>query len=89
MRTKYQIELADNGMIVRKDDFGEIRVFEYDDSNVNGKYSPISLWIGDDIIDDMLESPDIQEEIEKLLQRTGEDCVNDFEITIEIKPIIK
>ena len=58
MKTKYNIELANNGMIIRRKDYG----------------------------DDMLESPDVQDEIKNLMQQTDDDGINDFEIIVEIKP---
>lgn len=89
MSTKYQIELADNGMIIRREDSGDIRVFEYIEKDDERDIASIAQWIGEDILDDMLESPDMKEESEKLLQRTGEDCINNYEICVELKPIIK
>lgn len=86
MKTNYQIELADNGMIVRRGDIGAANVFEYIE---NKHYGNIAKWIGEDILDDMLESPEMMDEIKNLLQQTGGDSVNDFEISVEIKPVIK
>ena len=86
MKTKYQIELADKGMIVRRPDEGEVRCIEYAEADDVKGIAPIAQWIGEDIIDDMLESPDIHKEIKSLC---GEDGTNDFEITVEIKPIVK
>lgn len=86
MKTKYQIELADNGMIVRRPDEGVVYCIEYAGADDVRKIEPIAQWIGEDIIDDMLQSPDIRKEIKSLC---GEDGTNDFEITVEIKPIVK
>lgn len=86
MKTKYQIELANNGMIFRRPDVGVVCCFEYAEADDVRKIAPIAQWIGEDIIDDMLESPDIRNEIKSLC---GEDSTNNFEITVEIKPIVK
>lgn len=89
MKIKYQIELADNGMIVRRPEVGEVRCFEYKDGEYGRDYAAVAQWIGEDILEDMLESPDIQNEIKALMQRTGSDGINDFEINVDIQPITK
>lgn len=89
MKSRYEIELADNGMIVRRPDLGEVRCIEYVDREGERSIAPIANWIGEDILDDMLESPDIQEEIRHLCQKTGEDGTDNFEIIVEIRPVIK
>lgn len=86
MKTKYQIELADNGMIVRRPEAGEVRCIEYVEADDVRDIAPIAQWLGEDIIDDMLESPDMRKEIKSLC---GEDGTNDFEIIVEIKPVLK
>jgi len=89
MKTKYLVELADNGMIVRREDIGELRVIEYDESENERSITPVAKFLGEDILDDMLESPQIQEETKKLISQTDIDAVNDFEIEVVIRPIIK
>ena len=89
MKTEYQIELADNGMIVRRPGVGEVKVFEYVDNEYGRSEEAIAKWIGEDILDDMLESPEIKDEIKNEMQRTGADGINDFEISVIIKPIAK
>jgi hypothetical protein len=89
MKTKYLVELADNGMIVRREDIGELRVIEYDESDNERSITPVAKFLGEDILDDMLESPQIQEETKKLISQTDIDAVNDFEIEVVIRPIIK
>lgn len=88
MKTKYEIELADNGMVVRRRDIGVVCCFEYL-KDEKKKLEPIANWLGGDILDDMLESPDIRKELKCLMQETVEDGVDNFEISVEIKPIIK
>lgn len=89
MKIKYLVELADNGMIVRREDIGELRVIEYDESENERSIAPVAKFLGEDILDDMLESPQIQEETKKLISQTDIDAVNDFEIEVVIRPIIK
>lgn len=89
MKTRYQIELADNGMILRRLEIGEVRVFEYADGKCERSDAAIAKWIGEDILDDMLESPDIKSEVDDIVRRTGCDGINDFEISVEIKPLVK
>lgn len=86
MKAKYEIELADNGMIVRRPDEGEVRCIEYAKADDVRDIAPVAQWIGEDILDDMLESPEIQNEIRSLC---GDDGTNDFEIIVEIKPVLK
>ena len=89
MKHRYEIELADNGMIIRRPDIGEVRCIEYTEKESERSIAPCAQWIGEDILDDMLESPDVLEECNKLMQRTGADGINDYEIIVEIKPIVK
>mgnify|MGYP007022096052 CR=1 FL=1 len=86
MKTNYQIELADNGMIVRRNDIGCVNVFEYLEEE---HYHNIGRWLGMDILDDMLESPEIKDEIKNFMKCNTGDGVNHFEIIVEIKPVIK
>ena len=89
MKSKYQIELANNGMVIRRSDIGEVVCFEYKEGNSEGIYEPIAKWIGEDILGDMLDSPQILDEVKKLMEQTGSEGINDFEIAVEIKPISK
>lgn len=89
MEIRYEIELANNGMIVRRPEIGEVRCIEYIEKEREISITPVANFIGEDILDDMLESPDMKEEIHHLCQRTGEDGINNFEIIVKIKPVVK
>lgn len=89
MKVKYEIELADNGMIVRRPDIGEVRCIEYKECENERSIAPVAQWIGEDILDDMLESPIIKKEINNLMKNDDSDGINDFEIIVEIKPVLK
>lgn len=89
MKTKYEIELADNGMVVYRKDIGTLMCFEYADAEDGKKDTdPIARWIGDDILDDMLNNPDVKENIETLVNNPG-GFINNYEISVEIRPVIK
>lgn len=87
MKTKYEIELVDNGMVVHRKDIGTLMCFEYAEGGKKDT-DPIARWIGDDILDDMLNNPEVKENIEALVQNP-EDYINNYEISVEIRPVIK
>ena len=89
MKAKYEIELADNGMIVRRPDIGEVRCIKYKECENERSIAPVAQWIGEDILDEMFESPIIKEEINNLMKNEDSDGINDFEIIVEIKPVLK